>query len=218
MTAVTTGSDFGAQENKVCHCFHCFPIYLPWSDGTGCKALRQLFNLFKAVTLFVLRRTAMPTPPMDLAFTVEWIWDPSRLNLWAYLPSPHHPVCSTRQGLAQGSTAPLSTEPDTVTTTLQMPLRTSSPLLHVSSLWAPFDGGNRSGYLIFIRELVISFLPSTEILPRSKSLHSREKWVRTQSRKYLEEKDSWETETPAHLLFYSQLKDSTWHRKVTRKF
>ena len=22
--------------NKVCHCFHCFPIYLPWSDGTGC--------------------------------------------------------------------------------------------------------------------------------------------------------------------------------------
>ena len=22
-------SDFGAQENKVCHCFYCFPIYLP---------------------------------------------------------------------------------------------------------------------------------------------------------------------------------------------
>ena len=21
--------DFGAQENKVCHSFHCFPIYLP---------------------------------------------------------------------------------------------------------------------------------------------------------------------------------------------
>ena len=20
-------------QNKVCHCFHCFPIYLPWSDG-----------------------------------------------------------------------------------------------------------------------------------------------------------------------------------------
>ena len=27
-------ADFGAQENIVCHCFHCFPIYLPWSDGT----------------------------------------------------------------------------------------------------------------------------------------------------------------------------------------
>ena len=23
------------KKNKVCHCFHCFSIYLPWSDGTG---------------------------------------------------------------------------------------------------------------------------------------------------------------------------------------
>ena len=29
MAAVTICSDFGAQENKVCHYFHCFPIYLP---------------------------------------------------------------------------------------------------------------------------------------------------------------------------------------------
>ena len=27
MAAVTICSDFGAQENKVCHCFHFFPIY-----------------------------------------------------------------------------------------------------------------------------------------------------------------------------------------------
>ena len=26
-------------QNKVCHCFHCFSIYLPWSDGTGCHDL-----------------------------------------------------------------------------------------------------------------------------------------------------------------------------------
>ena len=25
---------FGGPQNKVCHCFHCFPIYFPWSDGT----------------------------------------------------------------------------------------------------------------------------------------------------------------------------------------
>ena len=36
MAAVTICSDFGAEENKVCHCFLCFPIYLPWSDGTRC--------------------------------------------------------------------------------------------------------------------------------------------------------------------------------------
>ena len=27
--AIIICSDFGVQENKVCHCFHCFPIYLP---------------------------------------------------------------------------------------------------------------------------------------------------------------------------------------------
>ena len=29
MAAVTICSDFGTPQNKVCHCFHCFPIYLP---------------------------------------------------------------------------------------------------------------------------------------------------------------------------------------------
>ena len=27
MATVTINSDFGAQQNKVWHCFHCFPIY-----------------------------------------------------------------------------------------------------------------------------------------------------------------------------------------------
>ena len=29
-------------QNKIWHCFHCFPIYLPWSDGTGCHDLSFL--------------------------------------------------------------------------------------------------------------------------------------------------------------------------------
>ena len=29
-------------RNKVCHCFHCFPICLPWSDGTRYHDLRFL--------------------------------------------------------------------------------------------------------------------------------------------------------------------------------
>ena len=40
--AVTICSDFGAPQNKVSHCFHCFLIYLPWSDGTGCHNLSFL--------------------------------------------------------------------------------------------------------------------------------------------------------------------------------
>ena len=39
MAAVTICSDSGAPQNKVSHCFHCFPIYLPWSDRTGCHDL-----------------------------------------------------------------------------------------------------------------------------------------------------------------------------------
>ena len=29
-------------KNKVSHSFHCFPIYLPWGDGTGCHDLSFL--------------------------------------------------------------------------------------------------------------------------------------------------------------------------------
>ena len=29
-------------QNKVCHCFHCLPIYFPWSDGTRCHDLSFL--------------------------------------------------------------------------------------------------------------------------------------------------------------------------------
>ena len=47
MAAITICSDFGAPQNKVCHCFHCIPIYLPWSDGTGCHDLSFLNVSFK---------------------------------------------------------------------------------------------------------------------------------------------------------------------------
>ena len=42
MAAVTICSDFGMQRNKVSHCLHCFPIYLPWSDTTRCHDLSFL--------------------------------------------------------------------------------------------------------------------------------------------------------------------------------
>ena len=36
MAAITICSDFGAPQNKVCYCFHCFSIYLLWTDGARC--------------------------------------------------------------------------------------------------------------------------------------------------------------------------------------
>ena len=49
LQSTSTVKNFGAQENEVCHCLHCFPSYLPWSDGTGCHdlsfwMLSQLFH------------------------------------------------------------------------------------------------------------------------------------------------------------------------------
>ena len=54
IAAVTVCSDFGAQENKVCHCFHFFPIYLPWFDGTRCHDLSTKVHLFKAMVFPVV--------------------------------------------------------------------------------------------------------------------------------------------------------------------
>ena len=53
MAAVTICSDFGAQKHKVWHCFHYFPIYFPWSDGTRCQDLRFL-NVELSANFFTL--------------------------------------------------------------------------------------------------------------------------------------------------------------------
>ena len=40
------------KKIKVSHCFHCFPIYLPWSDGIGCHAPVECWILSQIFTLF----------------------------------------------------------------------------------------------------------------------------------------------------------------------
>ena len=44
--------DFGDPQNKVCHYFHFFPIYLPWSDGTGFHDLNILNVCLVKATVF----------------------------------------------------------------------------------------------------------------------------------------------------------------------
>ena len=60
MAAITIWSDFGAPQNKVWHCFHCFPIYLPWSDGTGCQ---PVFLLIRGNCLKLQRRQTLESIP-----------------------------------------------------------------------------------------------------------------------------------------------------------
>lgn len=69
----------------------------------------------------------MPTPPMDLASLQA---EPVSLPAFSPPSSVLH-----QAGLGPGEHGTfVSTVPNTVTTMLQMPLRTSSPLVHVSSL------------------------------------------------------------------------------------
>ena len=54
MAAITICSDFGAPKNKVWHCFPCFSIYFPWSDGTRCHDLSFLILKYKKGKTIVL--------------------------------------------------------------------------------------------------------------------------------------------------------------------
>ena len=47
MAAISICRDLGAPQNEVSHCFHCFLMYLPWSNGTSCHDLSFLNVDFK---------------------------------------------------------------------------------------------------------------------------------------------------------------------------
>ena len=49
MAPVTVHSDFGAQENKICHCCHFFPFYLHEVMGPDAMVLVFLMLIFKPV-------------------------------------------------------------------------------------------------------------------------------------------------------------------------
>ena len=52
MAVVTVYRDLGAQENKICHHFHFFPLYVLWTVGTRCPDLRFVMLSFKPAFSF----------------------------------------------------------------------------------------------------------------------------------------------------------------------
>ena len=94
MNAVTIYSDFGAQENKICHCFHFFPIYLPWSDGTGCHDLSFWMLSFKPAFLlsfFTLIKRLFSSS----SFSAIGVVSPAYLRLLVFLPAILIPACAS---------------------------------------------------------------------------------------------------------------------------
>ena len=94
MAAITIYSDFGAQKNKVSHCFHCFPIYLPWSDGTGCRIFIFWMLSFKptfSFSSFTFTKRLFGSYSLSVIRVVSSAY----LRLLIFLPAILIPACGS---------------------------------------------------------------------------------------------------------------------------
>ena len=98
MAAVTICSEFRAQEEVTCHCFHLSPFYLPWSDGTGCHDLSlSLFFLIlhfkKAFSLssFTLNKRLCSSSSLSAIRVVSSLY----LRLLLFLLAVLSPACNS---------------------------------------------------------------------------------------------------------------------------
>ena len=92
MAAVTICSDFEAQENKFCHCFHCFPVYLPWGDGTRYHDLHFWGLSFKpafSLSSFTFIKTLFSSSSVSAIGVVSSAY----LRLLIFLPAIMVPAC-----------------------------------------------------------------------------------------------------------------------------
>ena len=94
MVAITICSDFGAQKNKVSHCFHCFPIYFPWSDGTRCHDLRFL-NVEHKPTFSLSPFTFIKRLFSPSSFYAIRVMSSAYLRLLIFLPAILTPACAS---------------------------------------------------------------------------------------------------------------------------
>ena len=94
MAAATICSDFGGPNNKVCHCFHCFPIYLPWSDGTRCHDLSFLNVELKTNFFTLFFHFPQETLRSSLLSAIRVV-SSVYLRLLIFLPEILIPVCAS---------------------------------------------------------------------------------------------------------------------------
>ena len=72
---------FEPKKIKVSHFFHCFPIYLPWSDGTRCHDLSVL-NVEFLSQLFHSPLSFSSRGSLVLLRFLPWGW--CHLHIWGY--------------------------------------------------------------------------------------------------------------------------------------
>ena len=94
MVAVIIPSDFGAQQDKICHCFHFSLIYLPWSHETGCHNLNFWMLSFKpafSVSSFTFPKRIFICSLLSAIRVVSSVY----LRLLIFLPAILISVCAS---------------------------------------------------------------------------------------------------------------------------
>ena len=94
MAAVTICSDLEAHKNKVFHSFDCFPIYLPWSDGTRYHDLRFWMLSFKptfSLSSFTFIKRLFHSSLLSAIRVVSSAY----LKLLIFLPAILIPACAS---------------------------------------------------------------------------------------------------------------------------
>ena len=89
MAAVTVCSDFGAQKNKV---GHCFPIYFPWSDETRCMIIVFWMLSFKP-TFSLSSFTFIKRLYSSSSLCAIRVMSSAYLRLLIFLPAILIPAC-----------------------------------------------------------------------------------------------------------------------------
>ena len=106
MSSVTIHSDFEAQENKTCHCFHFFPFHLPWSEANQsltcvstahCPIFTALTLLLSMFIYLIIKPVSMPCIYVlacqykTLKSLVSWtllanlLWWTAHTLIWSHL-------------------------------------------------------------------------------------------------------------------------------------
>ena len=77
----------------VCHCFHCFPIYLLWSDGTRCDDL--CFWMLSFNPAFSLSSFAFIKRLFSYSLSAIRVVSSAYLRLLLFLPAISIPACAS---------------------------------------------------------------------------------------------------------------------------